>query len=66
MFYKNDLVRYIGCTKEQINWGNNDDPSMLTIGQSYIVQHVDIHKSHTKLMLYGVEGRFNSVCFEHG
>ena len=65
MICRHDVVTYIGCTQEQINWGNNDDPKdILTIGNEYIVMHVDVHKSHTKISLYGVEGQFNSVCFE--
>ena len=25
-FKHGDKVIYIGCTQDQINWGNNDDP----------------------------------------
>jgi hypothetical protein len=62
---KNDLVKFIGCSKEQINWGSNDDPNpLLEIGQVYVVESVDVHRQHTKLTLQGIHGRFNSVCFE--
>jgi hypothetical protein len=58
-------VKYIGCSQEQINWGNNDDPrSLLIIGHKYYVEHVEHHSYHTKLELRGMTGKFNSVCFE--
>ena len=58
-------VKYIGCSQEQINWGNNDDPrDMLIIGDRYYVEHVEHHSYHTKIELRGVKGKFNSVCFE--
>ena len=58
-------VRFIGCSKEQIQWGNNSDPTgILIVGDKYYVEHVEVHSYHTKLTLRGVYGRFNSVCFE--
>jgi hypothetical protein len=60
-----DYVKFSGCTKEQINWGNNTDPEELLVsGGVYYVQQVIVKSSHTKLVLRGVEGKFNSVCFE--
>lgn len=60
-----DYVKFVGCTREQINWGNNTDPEELLIyGGVYYVQEVIVKSSHTKLILRGVEGKFNSVCFE--
>jgi hypothetical protein len=62
---KGDKVKFIGCSKEQIDWGNNDDPNkLLFVGDKYIIEKVEIHSQHTKLTLRGVSGRFNSVCFE--
>ena len=62
---KNDTVKYIGCTKEQILWGNNDDPrNLLFIGEKYMIEKVDVHSQHTKVKLYGKMGWYNSVCFE--
>ena len=62
---KNDVVEYIGCSQEQINWGNNDDPrSFLIIGKEYIVEKMDVHSQHTKIKLYNKMGWFNSVCFK--
>jgi len=61
---KNDTVEYIGCSQEQINWGNNNDPrSVLVIGEEYIVEKVIVHSQHTKIKLYDKVGMFNSVCF---
>ncbi len=61
---KGDKVKFVGCTKEQINWGNNDDPKkLLRKEEIYIIDNVDVHKYHTKLELQGVKGMFNSVCF---
>ncbi len=60
-----DKVKFIGCSKEQIQWGNNDDPnSVLEIGNIYKVVNIDIHSQHTKITLEGVPGRYNSVCFD--
>jgi len=58
-----DVVEYLGCSKEQIAWGNNDEPSLCSIGKKYSVIKVDIHRYHTKIELEGIPGRFNSVCF---
>jgi len=60
-----DFVKFIGCTREQVNWGNNTDPeSLLVPGGVYFVEKLIIKSSHTKLILRGVDGKFNSVCFE--
>jgi len=60
-----DIVRFIGCSPEQIRWGNNDDPNLqLFVGDKYYVEHVKIHSQHTKIQLRGIVGKFNSVCFE--
>ena len=62
---KNDVVEYIGCSQEQINWGNNDDPrSFLIVGKEYTIEKVDVHSQHTKIKLYNKVGWFNSVCFQ--
>jgi len=58
-------VKFLGCTEEQIAWGNNDDPnSILFRNDLYYVEHVEVHSNHTKIELRGVKGKFNSVCFE--
>ncbi len=61
----NDCVQYLGCSREQINWGSNDDPSKYCEeGFVYHVSHVDVRSSHTKIMLKGIPGKFNSICFQ--
>lgn len=65
-FRAGTYVKFIGCSKEQIAWGNNDDPNLvLFVGDKYYVEHVEVHSYHTKLTLRGIYGRFNSVCFEN-
>lgn len=60
-----DFVKFVGCTKEQIAWGSNTDPQdLLVYGGVYYVQELIVKSSHSKLVLRGVEGKFNSVCFE--
>jgi hypothetical protein len=60
-----DHVKFLGCTKEQIDWGRNDDPNkILFVGDIFYVEHVHVHSQHTKIELRGVKGKFNSVCFE--
>jgi hypothetical protein len=59
------MVKFIGCDKDQIAWGNNDDPNPhLFLGDQYYVERVEVHSQHTKIELRGVKGKFNSVCFE--
>jgi hypothetical protein len=62
-FQSKDKVKYIGCSREQVAWGNNDNPHMLTLDEVYTVESVDVHSQHTKISLEGISGRFNSVCF---
>jgi len=60
-----DTVKFLGCSTEQIAWGNNDNPNdILFVGDRYYVEHVHIHSQHTKIELRGVKGKYNSVCFE--
>jgi len=62
---KNNVVEYIGCSQEQIRWGNNDDPTLsLVVGKEYTIEKVDVHSQHTKIKLYNKVGWFNSVCFK--
>ena len=47
-----DQVRFLGCTPEQVRWGNNDDPQLKLIeGNTYLVEEVEIHSQHTKITL---------------
>ena len=60
-----DIVKFLGCSQEQIRWGSNDDPTgILIVGDKYFVEKVNVHSQHTKVELRGVKGKFNSVCFE--
>jgi hypothetical protein len=60
-----DSVKFLGCSKAQIQWGYNDDPNgILVVGDEYIVEKVEVHTWHTKLYLKGIKGKFNSSCFE--
>ena len=60
-------VSYTGCSKEQISWGSNDDPStVLTMGDIYTIRKVEVHKWHTKIELREFPGKmFNSTCFDN-
>jgi len=60
-----DKVRFVGYTKEQVRWGGNATPNMLTIGHTYTIQGVERHSSHTKVTIKGVDDsfKFNSVHF---
>ena len=59
-----DCVMFIGSSREQVNWGGNDNPDdVLVRGKEYIVEQTEVHTSHTKLMLAGYEGKYNSVSF---
>ena len=58
-------VKYIGASDAQVNWGNCDDPrNVLIEGEVYEVEEEDVRTWHTKLSLVGVDGKFNSVCFD--
>lgn len=63
--FRGDKVKFTGCSKEQVMWGNNNDPNLsLKVNQVYEIQDVERHSQHTKLTLVGIDGKFNSVCFE--
>ena len=58
-------VKFIGCSDEQVRWGGNDDPrEVLAVGDVYEVERTDVHSWHTKVKLKGIDGNFNSVCFD--
>lgn len=64
-FVVGEKIKFIGCSREQIQWGSNDDPTdILMIGETYKVSKVEIHSQHTKVSLEGFGGKFNSVCFD--
>ena len=61
----NKRVTFLGANESQISWGGNDDPNkVLTVGEKYDIESVDVHSWHTKITLVGFEGVFNSSSFE--
>ena len=59
-----DPVVYEGASESQVNWGGCDDPRpILEEGSTYLVDFVEVHSWHTKVKLIGIQGLFNSVCF---
>lgn len=61
-----ETIRYVGASDAQVNWGGCDDPRpLMKEGDEFIVYDVERHSWHTKVRLKGVEGQFNSVCFEY-
>ena len=59
------MAKYIGASDQQVRWGSCADPrGVLTEGEEYEVERVEMHSMHTKIHLKGIEGGFNSVCFE--
>ena len=62
--YVGMTVKFIGCSRDQIKSGGNTDPKgLLKEGKEYIVKKLEIHPARTQLVLEGVKGKFNSVCF---
>ena len=58
-------IRYTGSTQEQRRWGSyTGNYAALVIGKEYELDHQEVHAWHTKYFLKGVEGSFNSACFE--
>lgn len=54
----------VGC-KEQITFGSHTNPNdILVEGNYYDVERVEVHRWHTKIILKGIKGKFNSVWFE--
>lgn len=63
--WRDARVKFLGATKEQTQWGSNDDPNeVLEVGQIYDVERADTRSWHTKLHLVGFKGRFNSASFD--
>jgi len=61
-------VKFLGgAIKEQIAWGNNDDPNkFLKVGKLYEVKTKDIHRWHTKIILKEFpDKKFNDINFEY-
>ena len=61
---RGDCVKYIGSCREQVSWGNNSDhDGILVKGKEYVVADTEVHTSHTKLILSGYNGKYNSISF---
>lgn len=58
-----DRVKYLGCSPVQVT-GHDNPRGILTIGQIYILQRVEASSWHTDFYLQGIDGNFNSVCFD--
>lgn len=53
-------------SKDQINWGGNDDPTgLLKVGEEYELDHADIRSQSTRIFLKDFPGKqFNVVWFD--
>ena len=51
-------------SRDQIQWGGNDDPCFLELNKPYKVETIDIRSYHTKIKLENIDGWFNSVTFK--
>ncbi len=59
------FYEFTECDDAQVNWGSGDDPrKVMTIGARYEIEDVDVHNWHTLYSFKGIDGQFNSVCFE--
>ena len=47
-------------------WNNDNPDDVLERGKEYTVKMTELHTSHTKLIIEGYEGKFNSICFIKG
>jgi hypothetical protein len=58
--------QYSPPSKDSINWGGHCDPTdVLVLGETYTIEHIEIHSWHTKVYLEEVPNKsFNSVWFE--
>ena len=60
-----DRIKFISSSKDQVNWGSNNDPNeILNTDTIYEIEDVEVHSWHTKISIVGIKGKFNSVSFE--
>ena len=52
-----DRVSVPGWTEEQVRWGNST-PYMLITDREYTIDYVEVHSSHTKVGIKGVDESF--------
>ena len=64
-FFKiGDKVKFVTSCKEQVEWGNNDDPDLLLEkNRIYEIRKVEMRSYHVKIYLKEIKGRFNSISF---
>lgn len=59
------VMRYIGTSKFQQNWGQCEDPSeVLNVGDRVWITKEEVHNWHTKLWVNEDRGPFQSTSFE--
>ena len=60
-----DRIKFISSSQDQVNWGSNNDTSIVcNTTDIYTIESVEVHSWHTKITLEGIRGKFNSVSFE--
>ena len=57
-----ETMTYVGGSDTALIHG--DDTSVLTVGQSYVIEDVFPFNFHTKVSLKDLSGKFNSICFK--
>jgi hypothetical protein len=63
---RGDLIVFTGCSEEQRRFSESDDPvGVLDVGRTYEVDKVNVSSWYTNIMLTGIVGWFNSVCFRY-
>ncbi len=60
------FVKYLGAVdRTQATWAGCTDPrSILEEGKEYEVEYTEALSWHTRIKLVGIEGEFNSTCFD--
>lgn len=63
---RGDKVRFTGASDCQLGaYGCGEDPrGILTEGEVYAVAEVKVMAFHSVVYLDGIQGGFNSVCFD--
>ena len=58
-------VTYLGCSDDQVTYGGHSDPrGLFIVGNQYIVSDINISSWYSDIYFDGIDGGFNSVCFE--
>lgn len=64
MLITGDLIKYLGCSDNQVLDGFTNDPrGFLKIGDVYEVDIAEQHGNRERIWLTGLEGAFDSTCF---